>query len=124
MEEQVPGSQPLPEEQAAQEIYNYAANGLIQQQRTAYEVTEDLVAKGLSRENAELVVHHIEEQADKARKAKAKKDMLYGGLWCAGGTVVTVASMNAASGGGSYVITWGAILFGGMQFVRGLVNYT
>ena len=46
-----------------------------------------------------------------------------GGIFCVIGTVVTVASYAAASGsseGGSYVVAWGAILFGGIQALRGV----
>ena len=56
-------------------------------------------------------------------KAAGAKNMLYGALWCIGGIVVTVGSMSAASGGGSYVMAWGAILFGGLQFLQGLYQY-
>ena len=51
-------------------------------------------------------------------------DMLYGGLFCVVGVVITVGSYMAAaqSGGGKFVIAWGAIVFGGMRFVRGLMR--
>ncbi len=56
-----------------------------------------------------------------ATKAVGKKNMLFGGLWCVGGTVVTVATYAAASsGGGSYFVAWGGIVFGGIQFFKGL----
>lgn len=51
---------------------------------------------------------------------QAKKNMIYGGLWAVGGTVVTVATMASASDGGHYVVAWGAIIFGAIQFFRGL----
>ncbi|MGZ6267647.1 MAG: hypothetical protein ACXWNR_03685 [Candidatus Limnocylindrales bacterium] len=52
-------------------------------------------------------------------------DMVIGGLICAGGVVVTLATYNAAasSGGGSYIIAWGAIVFGGLRFLRGLARF-
>jgi hypothetical protein len=56
-----------------------------------------------------------------ARRAKANRDMLVGGLWCVGGIIVTVVTLAAASGGGTYVVAWGAIIFGGIQFFRGLL---
>ncbi len=58
---------------------------------------------------------------------KAKKsgtgDMVIGGLVCVIGIVITVASYTSASNdphGGTYVVAWGAILFGGIQFCRGI----
>jgi hypothetical protein len=52
-----------------------------------------------------------------------KKNMLYGALWFIGGIVVTFGSMAAASGGGTYLVTWGAIIFGAIQFVQGVIQY-
>jgi hypothetical protein len=53
----------------------------------------------------------------------ASRDMLVGALWCIGGIVVTAVTYSAASnGGGTYFVAWGAILFGGLQFLRGAVN--
>jgi hypothetical protein len=53
--------------------------------------------------------------------AYANKHMLIGGLWCIGGLLVTALSYGAAIGGGSYVVAWGAIVFGAIQFFRGLL---
>jgi hypothetical protein len=60
---------------------------------------------------------------DSAAHDAANKNMLVGGLWCLGGILVTAATYGAASNnpnGGSYVVAWGAIIFGAMQFFRGL----
>jgi hypothetical protein len=56
----------------------------------------------------------MESLYDEARKKQATKDMLYGALWCVGGIVATASDIGA--------IFWGAILFGGIQFVKGLIN--
>ena len=48
-------------------------------------------------------------------------NMLIGGAICVVGLIVTVVS--ASSGGGRFVFAWGAILFGGFQFFRGLLQY-
>ncbi len=52
--------------------------------------------------------------------------MLIGGLFCGGGTAVTVISYEAAASsphGGSYILAGGAIVFGGLQFLRGLIQF-
>jgi hypothetical protein len=43
-------------------------------------------------------------------------------LWLFGGIAVTVGTYIAAEerGGGYYVVAWGAMLCGGLQFLRGL----
>jgi hypothetical protein len=78
----------------------------------------------------------IAKRSESAPKAKsefedltrsaAEKSMLYGALWCMGGIAVTATTYLAASGrgGGKYVIAWGAILFGAIQFFRGLSGRT
>jgi hypothetical protein len=50
--------------------------------------------------------------------------MIYGLLWCVGGIVVTALSYQAAAkaSGGRYLLAWGVILFGGIQFFRGVIQ--
>ncbi|HEX4612874.1 MAG TPA: hypothetical protein VH092_32075 [Urbifossiella sp.] len=43
--------------------------------------------------------------------------MKHGALWCAGGILVTLLTFQS---GGTVVIAWGAIVFGGIQFFRGM----
>ena len=48
-------------------------------------------------------------------------DVLVGLLWLIGGIVVTAVSYSAVSEtGGTYFVFWGAVVFGGLQFLRGL----
>ena len=51
----------------------------------------------------------------------AMRNIVVGGMWCVGGIIVTAATYNAVKdSGGHYIIAWGAILFGGIQFLKGL----
>lgn len=57
-------------------------------------------------------------------KAVGRKNMIYGALWFFGGLIVTVGTYSAASSsGGTYLVTWGAIIFGAIQFLQGLYQY-
>jgi hypothetical protein len=56
-------------------------------------------------------------------KGRGKKKMIFGALWFIGGLVFTGASYAAASGGGTYVIAYGAVIFGIVQFIRGVLEY-
>jgi hypothetical protein len=48
-------------------------------------------------------------------------NMLLGGLWCGGGITITVVTyMAAAEHGGVYIIAYGAIISGGLQFLHGI----
>jgi hypothetical protein len=73
-----------------------------------------LVEKGMDLESASVVVGNLEKQIKDAKKKGANKDMLYGALWCIGGTVATIADIG--------YIFWGAIVFGAFQFIKGAVN--
>ena len=43
--------------------------------------------------------------------------------WVVGGIVATVATYKAASEGGVYFIFWGAVIFGAIDFFRGLAGW-
>jgi len=55
---------------------------------------------------------------------KAQKNAFYGLLWFGGGLVVTILTYALASngGGGTYVVAWGPVIFGGIQLFRGLIG--
>jgi hypothetical protein len=68
-------------------------------------------------------------EVDPARAAYAQalrqagyRNMAIGGLVCLVGAIATAASFGAAQAGGTYIIFWGAIIFGGVQFFRGLTQ--
>lgn len=58
----------------------------------------------------------------KPTKAIGMKNMRIGALWFFGGIIVTVASYMM-TGGSGYLITWGAVIFGAIQFFQGLMQY-
>ena len=102
------------QEEAVNSIYNYAARLLVEEKRTADDVIEILVREGLDQESASIVVSNLQGQIKKAKKEQGGKNMLYGALWCIGGIVATAANIG--------FIFWGAIVFGGIQFIIGLVE--
>jgi hypothetical protein len=110
-----------PEQQkAVQAIYDYAAELMIKG-APAPEIEQKLIAQGLDAESAGIVVSNLQQAKDNASRQAGRKNMLYGGLWCVGGTAVTIGTyLNASDGGGKYVVAWGAIVFGAIQFFRGL----
>lgn len=101
-------------EVAAASAYQFAANMLINQGRDAYDVRNALIEQGVNSDTAYTIVDDIENQVTDAKKARAKKDMLYGALWCIGGIAATAANIG--------FIFWGAIVFGAIQFFKGAVN--
>ncbi len=103
------------QQEAVNQLYNFAADMMVNQGKSSDEVKKALLEKGLSQDAAYTIVSNLEVEIRKAKKEQASKDILYGALWCIGGTIATVANIG--------FIFWGAILFGGIQFIKGLVNY-
>jgi hypothetical protein len=99
-----------------QSFYADAARQLVQENLIPEAVIDNLVARGAGRDQAETIVYDLAEQIRVAKRERAQKDMLYGGLWCVGGTIATLADIG--------FIFWGAIVFGGIQFFRGVANYS
>ncbi|MGO4884404.1 MAG: hypothetical protein ACLP59_26820 [Bryobacteraceae bacterium] len=57
-------------------------------------------------------------------RAIGKKNMGVGAAWCIGGLLITgITYSSASSGGGTYFICWGPMLFGGWQFLKGLFQF-
>lgn len=102
-------------------VQAFAANRLSE---GAYpdEVEEMLVEKGVDRDAAAGVVDYLCRSHSEAMRYVAKRDIKHGAMWCVGGTIVTAATYAAAYGGGTYIIAWGAIGFGALQFLRGLLR--
>ena len=107
-------SNPISEQDAANKVYAYAANLIINEKKDSYEVKNMLIEKGLDPQTADTIIINLEDEISKAKKTAANKDMLYGALWCIGGIILTAAHIG--------FIFWGAILFGAVQFIKGLVN--
>ena len=114
MEEQEREAQEL-----VNQVYAFAANLMIEQGKSATETKNILIEQGLKAEDAEVVVTNLQAQIDQAKNEAGNKNMLYGALWCIGGLLVTALTYSAASNGGTYVVAWGAVVFGAIQFFKG-----
>jgi len=95
-------------------------------------IVQQLVKRNWTEEAAEQFVSQVERavtdyrETPEARQALAKayaRHMLYGFLWTAGGITVTVATLALSANGGTYIVAWGAIIFGIVDFFRGLFGW-
>jgi hypothetical protein len=102
---------PKTQEVSIADVNRYATNLFLRGKNTL-EIERDLRARGLDDENIQSVMLTVEVEAGEAIRTKAHKDMLSGALWCVGGIVLTMAHIG--------YIFWGAIVFGGIQFFRGV----
>lgn len=114
---------PTPEE-LVEQIYGFAADH-IAAGKSPSEVERLLVEQGLDAQSASTVVSNLVQARSQAYRSAGTRNMLIGALFCVGGILVTVISYNAAAnnaGGGRYVVAWGAVIFGAIQFFRGLAQ--
>jgi hypothetical protein len=118
---------------ALQELAGYVMDCLNHGSAPA-DIRKSLVAKGLSEADAGAVVdqvlHHHSGGAlghdyrdVEAVQAAGRRNMAIGGIVCVIGLVVTLVTIAAAGdGGGRVIFAWGAIVFGAIQFFRGLAQ--
>jgi len=98
-------------------------------------IVAGLVKKGWEATAAQAYVQQSQAQLEQYRRspayrremaAKNSRLMVAGLVWAGIGTVVTIGTfLSAASkpGGGTYIVAWGAILFGLVDFVRGFCGW-
>ena len=114
-----PAPKPKPEE-VAEAVYYIGAEPM-RAGAGAPGVARVLADRGLDRGPAASVVSRLERADREARREIGRKNMVQGAVWCFIGVAVTTMTFRmAAGGGGKVVVAWGAIVFGFIQFVRGL----
>ena len=131
----VSGTLASEEQNATDQLAQYVAQNLAEGKDKGG-ITKELVKLGWPKETAAQFIDNIEEELKRraeeykrtpegrqAMAAQYKRHMLYGILWAAGGTAVTIATYEAASEGGWFIVAWGAIIFGIIDFFRGLFGW-
>lgn len=120
------------EEQEAIDQLSEAVAKELAEGKSEKKIAKELIKQGWPEESTTIFVGNVKQAIEQYKESpegrqimasKYKRHMLYGFLWAAGGTVVTIATYSAAGGGGFYIIAWGAILFGIIDFLRGLFGW-
>lgn len=89
------------------------------------EIESQLAKEGLDGDQIEEIMVNVKGATPEAMAAKSGLDMRHGFYWLLGGILVSVVTYLIASNsknGGVYFIAYGAVLAGGIQFMRGLLN--
>lgn len=94
------------------QVYDYAAGLMFEQDKNADEVRKILFNKGVDQESATIIIEHIEDEMKRSKRDSANKNMFYGALWCISGTVAILFNFG--------LIFWAAILIGIIQIFKGL----
>lgn len=127
-------SEELSEEEilALEQTYTYIDQSLWEG-KSEDEVVKELVKLNYSKDIAMEMINNRKEtlyeeykRTPEGRKMVAsvhKRRMISGILWFAGGLTITLVTYALAEGGGWYFIFFGAIIFGFIDFVRGLIGW-
>jgi hypothetical protein len=106
---------------------------LLSQGQSQEKVAGILIEQGWEEETARTFVQSVNAALDdyrnspegrQALSSKYLKHMGFGALWFIGGGLFTAITYGAASsGGGTYVVAYGAIIAGAIEFFWGLFGY-
>jgi hypothetical protein len=103
--------------------FQYAAMEL-ESNKSRQAVEKLLVGRGASPEVAKTVVQDAQYTLKKGRRAKYQKRMTRGFLWTIVGIIITCGTfVFADSLGGRFYLFYGAIIFGFIDFVIGLIGW-
>ena len=108
---------PIQQEVTPREIrklVEYAVSLLGNAGLTTGTVAQKIIDKGHSQDTAFKVIELALAEIKEANKGKAKRDVIVGGIFFVLGTVMTFANIG--------FIFWGAIVFGAVQCIRGIIN--
>jgi hypothetical protein len=106
-------------QQFIREVYQRTAK-LANEGKSKDKIRTELNAMGLNQDTASTVIENVFRSRKKAHREAGARNIIVGAAWCVGGIAVTALTYELASGGGVFVVAWGAILFGGIQFIKGL----
>ena len=106
-------------QQFIREVYQRTAT-LANEGKSKDKIQTELIAMGLNKETASMVIGNVFRLRKKAHREAGARNAMVGAAWCVGGIAITALTYQLASGGGVFVVAWGAILFGGIQFIKGL----
>lgn len=85
------------------------------------EIKKGLMDRGLEEQDSVLIINSIENKATEIYD-KYNTEVFRGGLAFIVGLIITIWTYSSAANGGTYVIAWGAIIFGAYRFIEGISN--
>ncbi|MFA5308045.1 MAG: hypothetical protein WC370_00985 [Dehalococcoidales bacterium] len=119
------------EEKTLEQVTTYIAREL-SEGKSKEQIVKDLITKGWPRDDALKFVEPTELLLKEYKKSPegrqtlvtaAKRHIIYGLLWLAGGMTVTYLTYATAGTDITYVLAIGAYLWGLIEFIRGLADW-
>jgi len=115
---------PLPPQPIDRAIYLQAFR-MLKQGKLRNDICAELQRGGVDAAAAANIVEGVDSLMSVVHAAYRKAGLKIAGtgaLLVVGGILVTAITYGMAQGGGTYVIAWGAVLFGFIALIRGLVT--
>jgi hypothetical protein len=113
----------LTQAEQLQQSYLFAMNQL-KSKTPPEQVEAQLITSGVTAPTSHALVGTLQATRRQADRAAGKRTLLLGGLWTVGGLAITLLGQAVANErGGSYLILWGAVIIGALQFLAGLRQY-
>jgi hypothetical protein len=110
-------------QQSASSLFQYAAMELANA-KSRKEIEKELVKRGASPKEAKTIVADAQYALKKGRRDKYKKRLSRGLIWTVLGVVVTCGTYAFADElGGKFYLFYGAIIFGFIDFMIGLIGW-
>lgn len=97
------------------QVYDYAAALMFEEEKNADEVKRILSNKGIDQESTTIIISYLEDEIKRSKRERAYKNMLYGALCCIAGLIATLFNIG--------LIFYGLIIFGAIQLIIGLYAY-
>lgn len=107
------------DENGVQDINAYITRLFEEENWEREQIIDSLVGRGIDVHTATHLVYTTESSL----KTSYAWGILWGLLWSIGGIVVSVISYKNASSGGTYVVFWGAVLYGLFKLFASIGNF-
>ena len=109
--------------QDASGLFQYAAMELANH-KSRQQIEKELVSRGASPKDAKTIVADAQYALKKGRREKYKKRLVRGLIWTILGVVITCGTYAFADVlGGNFYLCYGAIIFGIIDFMIGLIGW-
>lgn len=92
---------------------------LVKSGKSKTEIVNDLIENGIEKPEAEYVVEYILRIKYAAQIEAGKKSVRIGAIWLLIGVSVTLYTYLTAHAGETYIIAWGAIIYGCYRILKG-----
>lgn len=99
--------------------FNELTRKMLAEGKTDEEILKELEFHKASKDEAKEILYTIYRESGTQAKKKGTKNIIWGLVWTVGGAIATLISISGGSGG---YIFWGAIVFGFIQFVQGIIQ--